>query len=347
MRAQLAPGGRHGRRVQPTTSAAESRTTVLFALAANVTIFLAKLVVGLVSGSKALLAEAAHSFADTLNQLLMLLSLSRSRRPPDAEHPFGHGKESFFCAALLIFAGGAAFSIAQGALGIAGVLGEHPILFGLAYAVLGFSLVAESIAFGRAFRHVRRHAFRERQPLLDFVAETPNPTLKVVLFEDGAAVVGVLIALAGVLAVDVTGQLVWDGVAAVAVGVLLAVTAFVLARDAKALLIGQAARPHEREAIEEALLRHEAVESVAELLTMHLGPERILVAARVELRDGLSTGRIEAIADELRAELGRHVPAATDLYLHPIDPRLALAEAGSSDLNSTKEDATCRSGQSS
>jgi len=330
MRAPLAPPGSHGRPA-PTTSAAESRTTVLFALAANVTIFLAKLAVGLVSGSKALLAEAAHSLADTVNQLLMLLSLSRSRRPPDAEHPFGHGKESFFwafCAALLIFAGGAAFSIAQGSLGIAGVLGEHPILFGPAYAVLGFSLVAESIAFGRAFRHVRRHARRERQPLLDFVAETPNPTLKVVLFEDGAAVVGVLIALAGVLAVDLTGELVWDGVAAVAVGVLLAVTAFVLARDAKALLIGQAARPHERRAIEKALLAHEAVESVDELLTMHLGPERILVAARVELRDGLSTGRIEAIADELRAELGRHVPAATDLYLHPIDPRLAIADAG-------------------
>ena len=300
----------------------ESRTTVLFALAANLVILVAKLVAGLLSGSKALLAEAAHSFADTGNQLLLLLSLSRSRRPPDRRHPFGHGKERFFwafCAALLIFTGGAAFSIGQGLLGLTGVLATHEIRFGVAYAVLAFSFVVESTAFARAFRQVRRRAREERRPIAAFVADTPDPTLKVVLFEDGAAVLGVVIAFAGVLAVHVTGSVVWDGLASIGVGILLASTAFVLARDAKRLLIGQAARPHERQAIEESIRCHEGVDGIDELLTMHLGPEEILVAARIELRDGLSTERIEVIAAELRSSIAREVPTVTRLYLHPVD----------------------------
>lgn len=315
----------------PVHSVTESRTTVLFALVANLAILAAKLAAGLLSGSKALLAEAAHSFADTGNQLLLLLSLSRSSRPPDRRHPFGHGKERFFwafCAALLIFTGGAAFSIGQGLLGLFGALATHEIRFGLAYAVLGFSFVVESIAFARAFRQVRRRARHEQRPLATFVVETPDPTLKVVLFEDGAAVLGVLIALAGVLAVDVTGALVWDGIASIGVGVLLAGTAFVLARDAKRLLIGQAARPHERRAIEESIREHDGVDAIEEVLTMHLGPDEVLVAARVELNDGLSTERIETIADELRSTIAREVPTVTHLYLHPVDAGGSSGEHG-------------------
>jgi cation diffusion facilitator family transporter len=177
----------------------ENRRTVRFAFAANLVIAAAKLAGGVMTGSKALLAEAAHSLADCINQVFLLVSLSLGDRRPDETHPFGHGKERFFwalMAAIMVFVGGAVFSIGQGVLVIVRAGGEHS--FGAAYVVLGVALVAEGIALGRAVRHGRRQAQAAGKPPVAYIRASRDPTVKVVLAEDSAGVAGVVVALVGI-----------------------------------------------------------------------------------------------------------------------------------------------------
>lgn len=298
------------------------RKTVLFALAANVAIALVKLAGGLIGGSSALLAEAVHSLADTANQGLLLVSLRLGDNPADAEHPFGHGKERFFWAFVVsvsIFVGGGLLSIGEGVLSLVGEPGE--VSFALTLGVLLFSLLAEGVALVRAIRHLGTEARHAGKPFLAFVRETKDPTPKVVLFEDSAAVVGVVIALTGVTLAHVTGSHIWDGGAAVAIGVLLVVTGFELGRDTKRLLIGEAAAPEERQALREAIESHPHVAELVELLTMHVGPASILVAARVHFREGIDSASLERLADELGARMREQVPDVTQVFLDPTPGR--------------------------
>ena len=296
----------------------ENRRTILFAFAANLVIALAKLAGGIVSGSAALMAEAAHSTADCLNQVFLLVSLSLGRRRPDETHPFGHGKERFFwalMAAVMIFVGGAVFSVVQGVLALRTGGGEHDLR--VAYVVLGIALVAESIALGRAVRQARRQARAADKPSRKYVRESRDPTLKVVLAEDSAAVAGVLVALAGVGLLQLTGSAFWDGLASIAVGVILTLVAYAIGRDAKRLLIGEAATAEDREAIERALAHHPAVVAVSELLTMQVGPDDILVAARLDLADELSVPSLEHVMDELQRDVRRAVEAVQQVFIDP------------------------------
>ena len=233
----------------------ENRKTILFAFAANLLIAVAKLVGGVASGSIALLAEAAHSVADCLNQIFLLVSLSLGRRRPDETHPFGHGKERFFwalMAAATIFVGGAIFSIAQGLSGLRSGGAEHDLRVG--YIVLAVALAAESVALGRALRQMTRQAHASGKPLVPYVRESRDPTVKVVLAEDSAAVAGVLVALAGLVLVQVTHNRAWDAIASIAIGAIFVLVAYAIGRDAKQLLIGEAATAEDREAIERALI---------------------------------------------------------------------------------------------
>ena len=300
----------------------ENRKTILFAFAANLFIAVAKLAGGILSGSSALLAEAAHSTADCLNQVFLLVSLSLGKRRPDETHPFGHGKERFFwalMAAVMIFVGGAIFSIVQGVLRIRSGHAEHDLRAG--FVVLAIALVAESVALGRAVRQMRRQARDARKPVAGYVRESRDPTVKVVLAEDSAAVVGVLVALTGLTLVRVTHDAVWDGVASIAIGILLAFVAYVIGRDAKRMLIGEAASPGDRRAIERAFAAHPSVHSVSELLTMQVGPEDILVAARLEFEDGLSTQSVEDVMDELQRNVRSAVPAVRQVFIDPTPTR--------------------------
>jgi cation diffusion facilitator family transporter len=296
----------------------ENRRTILFAFAANLLIAAAKLAGALATGSKALLAEAAHSTADCLNQVFLLVSLTLGKRKPDEVHPFGHGKERFFwalMAAILIFVGGAVFSIVQGVLVLGGGEAEHDLR--AAYVVLGVALVAESVALARAVRHLRRLARRRGLPVREFLRETSDPTVKVVVAEDSAAVAGVLVALGGVTMFQITHDPVWDGVASIVIGCILTLVAYAIGRDAKRLLIGEAASATDRGAIEGAIRGHPAVLSVSELLTMQLGPEDILVAARIELADHLSTASVERVMDDLQHDVRRAVEAVQQVFIDP------------------------------
>lgn len=300
-------------------ASAESRTIVLAALAANGVIAVAKFFGGLVSGSSAMLAEAAHSVADTTNQALLLMSISLGKRKPDERHPFGYGKERFFwafVAAVFIFVAGSVFSLYEGVRALREPHGREAE-FLIPYVVLGVAFVVELIALGVAYRGVRREAARRRRRFFEFLRVTRDPTAKTALFEDAAAVLGVGVALVGVGLHQFTGDPRWDAGASIVIGVILGVVAFVLARDTKALLLGEPAFPEERERLRECMLAEDGVEHVVELLTMALGPESLLVTARLDLREGLDEDEIEALAHSIDRRCREVVPEVKEVFLDP------------------------------
>jgi cation diffusion facilitator family transporter len=320
--AELRRRGGHGGRAAPRGQEGESRLTVLVALAANALIALAKLLAGLGSGSAAMLAEAAHSIADTVDQLVLLASLRLGRRPADDEHQFGHGKERFFwafVAAVWIFFAGAVFSIGQGVLALRGgrSLGDPAVSF----AVLAVAFAAEGVSLVRASRQLRAGAARARTSFTRFVHEVRDPVPRVVLLEDAAAVTGVVVAAAGLAASAITGSEVFDALASIAVGLILIAAAVGVGTHAKALLLGESARPEARRVLQDEIESHPEVVSVPELRTMHVGPEDVLVAARVEFRDELSVTEIEAVTDSIVERLRRRDPGVRDVFLHPAPRR--------------------------
>src|SRR5919202_5836272 len=299
-----------------------SKKTVLVAVAANATIAVVKGVAGLVSGSSALLAEAAHSVADTSNQLLLLVSIGLGEREPDEEHPFGYGKERFFwtlLAAVLIFLAGAVFSIGDGVLRL--VRGAAKESFALAIGTIGFAAVAEGISFARAIRQTRAEAREAGVPLLKYVRQSKDPTVKAVLSEDTTDLVGLLFALGGVGLAQTTGNDAWDAGAAILVGWLLVVVAVQLGRDTKGLIIGEAAPYAERRRLRETIERHPEVVGVRDLKTMYVGPESLVVAARVDLRDGLEARCVEELAARIDQELREAVPTVREVFLDPTGAR--------------------------
>ena len=305
--------------------ASESKITVLVALAANLLIAVAKLVGGLVSGSSSMLAEAAHSVADTINQVFLLTSLKVAARPADPVHPFGYGKARFFwslLAAVGIFVAGAIFSVYEGV---------HTLIHGseggsilVPYIVLGVAFVAEGSSWLRAVAQVRREAAAAGRPVLRYARESKDPTLKTVLSEDTAAVIGLLLAAVGIGMHKLTGESWWDGAAAIAIGVLLAVVAVLLGRDSRDLLIGEAADPELVRDVYRRLSEAAEITEVVELLTMHLGPETVLVAARIDLGDELASSDIEDFSGRMDAELTAAWPAIRQVFLDPTrgDPDL-------------------------
>jgi cation diffusion facilitator family transporter len=314
--------------------ASESRKTVLLAVGANVVIGVAKAVAGLFTGSSAMLAEAAHSAADTMNEVFMLVSLSLGKRKPDAEHPFGYGKERFFwafMAAVFMFVAGACFSIAKGIHDI--VAGAERSAstgwFVAAYVVLCVAFAAEGSSFLRARWQIGRQARTARMPLRKFVWKSKDPTVKVVLLEDSAALIGIAIAAAGLGLYHATGNRIYDGIASIAIGLLLAAVALSLGADTKGLLLGEAALPRDRETIQRIIESHPGVDRVLQVLTMALGPDAVLVAARIHLRTGLDSNQIERTAWEIDQALRQEVPSVTQVFLDPTSHREPAPPLGS------------------
>lgn len=298
-----------------------TRRTVWVALAANLVIAAAKIVIGLVSMSPALLSEAAHSSADTLNEVLLLVSVARSRHQPDRVHPFGYGKARYFYAMLAavgIFVTGACFSFYQGASTLFGGRGETE-LFTLAYAVLALALVADGSSLIRAVYQASRAVPRGARRLRRFFATDRDPALSTVLAEDSAAVVGVLLAGAGLLGHQMTGDARWEGAASIGIAALLTFAAFRLGRSAEASLIGQAAPNSLVRDAYLALADRPEVDTVLEFLTMRLGPEEILLAARVDLADGMDSDGVEAACGRVKNALRKSFPALSQIFLDITD----------------------------
>ncbi|TDC46837.1 cation diffusion facilitator family transporter [Actinomadura sp. KC345] len=300
-------------------SKSETAKTVLVAGAANLVLAIAKLIAGLLAGSSAMLAEAAHSVGDTLNQGLLLTSLSRSERPPDRRHPFGYGNERYvwsLLAAFGIFVAGAGFSIVYGILTMMGRGGSGTSVT-LAYAVLALAAVLEGTSWIRAFYQARMETRENGRTLLEHVRRSPDLTFKTALFEDSAAMVGLVFATAGLVLREITGSDVWDGLGSVLIGILLAGLAFAIGRESTGLLIGRAADPAAQREIRAEILGARGVTGVDELLTMHFGPEQILVAAKVNFSDEISADQAEDVAGEIDRKLRQRLPAVRHVFLDP------------------------------
>jgi cation diffusion facilitator family transporter len=297
--------------------AEQSRRTVLVALASNTVIAVAKIVAGLLGASTAMLAEGAHSVADTANELFLLRSLQRSKKPPDSAHPFGYGKERFFwslLAAVGIFVSGAVFSLYQGitALISGGHPGGSPLL---SYVVLAIGFGTEGSSWLVAVRQFRKESMSANRTFMEHVKRSSDSTVKTVISEDSAALVGLVLAGAGVALRQVTGAPQWDAGAAVAIGLLLTYVAFRLGHDTKELLIGEAADPELRAELWRELAAFPEVDAVVELLTMKLGPTDLLVAVRLDLAAGLDSDDVETVSARIDEQLQAHYPDVTHVFL--------------------------------
>jgi cation diffusion facilitator family transporter len=296
----------------------ESTGTVVIAGLANLAIAAAKLVAGMLSGSAAMLSEAAHSLADTITEVFLFVALRRGSKQADEEHPFGYGKESFvwaFIAALFTFVGGAGFSIYHGVTTI--ISGEHSGHYLLSYVVLGVSFLAEGTSFLKAKRQVAGESRRWGITPYRFLRLTPDTTVKAVYFEDSAALIGLVLAAIGILLAQLTGSELYDGLASIAIGLLLLVVATVLARANVSLLVGRAVPRRMHNQIADDLAAIPVVVSVPTLLTMQLGPGDILVAAKVDFDDDVTGAQIEEASDDAERRLRTRYPAIRYVFLDP------------------------------
>ncbi|MFJ2895803.1 cation diffusion facilitator family transporter [Streptomyces sp. NPDC087218] len=295
-----------------------SAFTVVVAAVANLGIAVAKAVAGLISGSSAMLSEAAHSVADTVTELLLLTALRRSGRPADEEHPLGHGPERYIWAMLAsvaTFVGGAVFSVYDGVHTL--VSGEElgdPLV---SYIVLGVAFLLEGYSLRTGLRQVREEAARLGAPVGHYLRRTPDTAVKAVVMEDSAALVGLLLAAGGLLGGQLTGSGVWDGIASVLIGLLLVYVAWVLGRSNAQLLIGRPVPRSMREGIREELLSVPHIIDVLELTTLIQGPAEILIAAKVDFRDASTAGQIEWACEEAEEQLRERYPSVRRVYLDP------------------------------
>ena len=294
-----------------------TRRTVLIAGAANVVVGLTKLTAGILSGSSAMLAEAAHSAADTLNQGFLLASVHQGDRPADPEHQFGHGQERYFwslLAAFGIFVAGGGFSIFEGILSLTRTRSESPAI---AYAALAIAFAAEGASFIRAYRQVRGEARNEDRTILSHMETSPDTTVKTALFEDSAALIGLVFAAVGVGLRQLTGSPAWDGGASIAIGILLIVVAAKLGLNSKDLLIGRAADPRDQDLIRDQIEGMPGVDRLLELQTMHVGPDSLIVAARVALDDAITADQAEDLAGEIDRRLAHRLPQDLHVFVDP------------------------------
>lgn len=312
--------------------AAESRTVLVAALIGNAVIAVTKFVAAAITGSSAMLAEGIHSVVDTGNQVLMLLGLARAKRPPDERFPFGHGKEVYFWSfvvALSIFAVGAGISLYEGIIHLI-----HPAELGdptVNYAVLAIAIVAESAAWWVAWKGF--NAARGDKGYFEAVREGKDPTLFVVLFEDSAALLGLVTALAGIALAQATGNPVFDAAATIVIGLILAVVAIWLGLETKGLLIGEAAHPGVRRGIRELARATEGVTGLNELVTLHMGPEHVIVTLSLDFRDDLSAGQVEAAVGALNRAVKERFPEVRRVFVEVesgLDHRGQLASEGGS-----------------
>jgi cation diffusion facilitator family transporter len=305
----------------------ESTSTVLVAGAANLLIAVAKLVAGLASGSSAMLSEAAHSIGDTMNQVFLMTALRRSRKPADPQHPFGYGMERYFwslLAAVGIFVLGAGFSAYQG-IGSLIAPGEGGSAT-WAFVVLGISFVFEGTSFVKALVQLRGNAADADVGMTQHLRHEADPALRAVVWEDGAALVGLVIAATGLALDTVLGGRTWDGVASLAIAVLLVTVAYGLGRQNQQYLIGKAASPTLQQSIADVLAEADGVDRVLELMTMRLSPEELLVAARVDLADHLTPEEIERAADGIDERVRDRFPEVRHLFLDPTPDHAEEAE---------------------
>lgn len=293
-----------------------SRKAIIAAFFANLGIAVAKFVGFLITRSAGLLAESAHSVADTGNQALLMFGGKRGKRPADRTHPFGYGPERYFWSfvvALVLFSMGGLFALYEG---IQKLWHPHEIDNAIvAYVILIVSIVLETFSLRTAVKEANH--VRGTRSWWNFIRTAKSPELPVVLLEDIGAEAGLIMALFGLTMAEVTGQPRWDAVGSIAIGVLLVVIAIILAIEMKGLLIGEAASDTDVDAIRGSIESTPLVNGIIHLRTMHLGPDELLVAVKVDYEHSLDVPALAAAIDDTEARLRSAVPIADMIYIEP------------------------------
>jgi len=304
--------------------ASSSKKVILAALIGNSLIAITKFFAAAITGSSAMLSEGIHSLVDSGNQLLLLYGLKRAKRPPDEQFPFGHGKEIYFWSfvvAILIFAVGAGVSIYEG---ISHMLHPTPLKSPFVnYIVLALAIVFEAFAFTIALKEFRKQ--KGRLGYFQAVKRGKDPAIFVVLFEDSAAMLGLLVALIGVAMTDITGQGWMDGLASVIVGLILAGTAVWLAIETKSLLIGEGADKSTTRGIRALADSKPGVTHVNEVLTLHMGPDFILATISIDFQDDLDTIEMERVITQIDNEIKTSYPHVKRVFVEAEARRTAQA----------------------
>jgi len=299
------------------SSGEDSPRAIIAALLANVGIAIMKFVAFLLTSSASMLAESIHSLADSGNQLLLLLGRRQARKRPDVLHPFGYGRERYvyaFVVSIVLFSLGGLFALYEG---YHKVHDPHPITAWkwVPVVVLLGAIVLEGISFRTAIFEARPH--KGDGSWFDFIRRARSPELPVIILEDFAALTGLVLALLGVSLTLATGNGVFDGIGSLAIGALLVGVAVILAIETKSLLVGESAEPGTVDAISTALSGTDGVERVIHLRTMHLGPDELLVGAKIAVSGGLTVAAVAKVIDAAEARIRRVVPTAGIIYVEP------------------------------
>ncbi len=293
-----------------------SRRSLIVAFAANVLVAAAKLAAGLITGSAALLAEAAHSVADSTNEVFLGISFRRARRPADADHPFGYGGARFlwaFLAAILSFLIGGCLSVGLAINDL--VHGNVIDEFVVAWIVLGIAALADGTALVQTMRQARREAALWDLPTIRFLRHTSDPTLSALAVEDTAALMGLGLAAAGLLVHELGGPASSDAIASLLIGLLLGLTAIGLARPLADLLIGQSVMPERLELARRTLEGSPAVDEVRQLYAVHVAPQEAILAAKVHPDSDLSARQLASAMDELDSRLRAELPEIGEVFI--------------------------------
>ncbi|KZC96625.1 MULTISPECIES: cation diffusion facilitator family transporter [Thalassospira] len=304
-----------------------SKGAIYMAAAANLLIAVAKFGGAAVTGSAAMMSEGIHSLVDTGNQGLLLLGIRLSNKQPDKQHPLGYGKETYFWSflvAVMIFGLGAGVSIWEGvdkiihphALDIhmvASIGGFDVMTYHVVLSILVVAMLLEGLAFRTAYRaFVTQHP---DTPVLKAIHDTKDPTVIVILFEDSAAMLGLIVAFFGISAAYVLDMPLLDGIASVAIGVILAVTAFFLAVECKGLLIGESATAETRSKITAMVNAIPGIKRANEIITLHQGPQSLMVCISVDFQDNISSNQIEATVSQVEADIRSTIPGVAKVFI--------------------------------
>jgi len=299
------------------SSPTASNRTLVIALLANLGIAASKFVAAVITGSSAMLTEGVHSVVDSTNQLLLMWGRRQAKKPADKYHPLGYGRELYFWSfvvAVLVFSLGAGVSIYEGIIHIAEP--EHAVSPYIAYGVLLVAFFLEGWSTMEAFKEFR--AAKGSLGWIEAIRRSKDPPAFIVLLENGAAMAGIVAAAVGVLLAQLTGDPFYDGAASVVIGVILGVTAFVLAYESKGLLIGEAADPDLVRALRELACNKEGIVGVGHVLTVHSSPDQITAMLNVDFRDTITAGEVERIVCEVEREAQDRWPQVRRLFIRPM-----------------------------
>jgi cation diffusion facilitator family transporter len=290
--------------------------TVAIALAANLVIAIAKLVAGLVSGSTGMLAESAHSFADSTNEVFLFIGLQRNRRPADAEHPLGHGRETFlwaFIATIASFLVGGCVSVA---MAVRELEHRHPVTPGIAaWIVLAISFIADGISWRQSLLQARGQAKEYGVSTWRYLVRASDPVVRAVVVEDSAGLAGLALVALGLLLSDLLGSSVPDSIASLLIGLLLMATAFGVARPLMDLLIGRSIPAPQLAELRKILEQDPAIDEVLSFRATYLGPEEVVVAAKVHPASRLTADELARAMDELDHKIRLALPYVAEVYL--------------------------------